>query len=332
MRRLHDAFQRSRARCPARVPGSPPARQPARKRRAAAASCWPPSRPTHRASIRTRSSTFATIQLVAPLYSTLIQIDPVQLPEDHRRRGQRVEDRARRAHLHVQDPAGDPVPRRLGADGRRRQGHATTRSSSRRRACEASGRTPTPRSASVEAPDPSHRGLQAQVPVGVAPRQPRVAVERHLSRRSTWTRTRTTSRPTSSGSGPFKFKSYTRGSTFEGERNPDYFVKDRPYLDGYKFFISPETSVRAAAHPLRARLHRVPHLPLRGGGGDHEAARRQGRRPGHARDRPVRDRDEPDREAVHRHPRPQGPHAGHRSLHGGPGPVSDRRVSRTSGA
>jgi peptide/nickel transport system substrate-binding protein len=49
------------------------------------------------------------------------------------------------------------------------------------------------------------------------------------------------------GSGPFRFKSYTRGSTFEGERNPDYFIKDRPYLNGYKFFISTETSVRAAA-------------------------------------------------------------------------------------
>src|SRR5207247_2800887 len=49
------------------------------------------------------------------------------------------------------------------------------------------------------------------------------------------------------GSGPFKFKSYTRGSTFEGQRNPDYFVKDRPYLDGYKFFVSTETSARAAA-------------------------------------------------------------------------------------
>ena len=49
------------------------------------------------------------------------------------------------------------------------------------------------------------------------------------------------------GSGPFKFKSYTHGSTFEGERNPDYFIKGRPYLDGYKFFISTETSVRAAA-------------------------------------------------------------------------------------
>jgi peptide/nickel transport system substrate-binding protein len=49
------------------------------------------------------------------------------------------------------------------------------------------------------------------------------------------------------GSGPFKFKGYTRGSTFEGERNPAYHVKDRPYLNGYKFFISTETSVRAAA-------------------------------------------------------------------------------------
>jgi peptide/nickel transport system substrate-binding protein len=49
------------------------------------------------------------------------------------------------------------------------------------------------------------------------------------------------------GSGPFKLKGYTRGSSFEGVRNPDYFVKDRPYLDGYKFFISTETAVRAAA-------------------------------------------------------------------------------------
>ena len=49
------------------------------------------------------------------------------------------------------------------------------------------------------------------------------------------------------GSGPFKFKNYTHGSTLEGERNPDYFIKDRPYLDGYKFFISTDTAVRAAA-------------------------------------------------------------------------------------
>jgi peptide/nickel transport system substrate-binding protein len=49
------------------------------------------------------------------------------------------------------------------------------------------------------------------------------------------------------GSGPFRLKAHVPGSTFEGERNPDYFVKERPYLNGYKFFISTETSVRAAA-------------------------------------------------------------------------------------
>jgi peptide/nickel transport system substrate-binding protein len=63
------------------------------------------------------------------------------------------------------------------------------------------------------------------------------------------------------GSGPFKFKGYTRGSTFEGERNPNYFVKDRPYLDGYKFYISPETSVRAAAIRSGRAYIEFRHLP-----------------------------------------------------------------------
>jgi peptide/nickel transport system substrate-binding protein len=63
------------------------------------------------------------------------------------------------------------------------------------------------------------------------------------------------------GSGPFKFKNYTRGSTFEGERNPDYFVKDRPYLEGYKFFISTETSVRAAAIRSGRAYIEFRHLP-----------------------------------------------------------------------
>src|SRR5207247_2812653 len=49
------------------------------------------------------------------------------------------------------------------------------------------------------------------------------------------------------GSGPFKFKSYTRGATFEGERNPDYSAKDRPNLNGNKSFIRTKTSVPAAA-------------------------------------------------------------------------------------
>src|SRR5439155_11455298 len=63
------------------------------------------------------------------------------------------------------------------------------------------------------------------------------------------------------GSGPFKLKGYTRGSTFEGERDRDYFVKDRPYLDGYKFYIGPETSVRAAAIRSGRAWIEFRHLP-----------------------------------------------------------------------
>ena len=50
------------------------------------------------------------------------------------------------------------------------------------------------------------------------------------------------------GTGPFKFKKYERGSVIEWERNPDYFVKGLPYLDGVKQFI-----LVAAPHPARRR-------------------------------------------------------------------------------
>ena len=39
------------------------------------------------------------------------------------------------------------------------------------------------------------------------------------------------------GTGPFKFKRYERGSVVEWERNPDYFVKGLPYVDGVKQYI-----------------------------------------------------------------------------------------------
>ena len=42
------------------------------------------------------------------------------------------------------------------------------------------------------------------------------------------------------GSGPFKFKQYIEGVSVELVRNPDYFVADRPYLDGLKAFIVPD--------------------------------------------------------------------------------------------
>jgi len=47
------------------------------------------------------------------------------------------------------------------------------------------------------------------------------------------------------GTGPFKLKSYVRGSTLEIERNPHYWRQGFPYLDGAKYFIITDDSARA---------------------------------------------------------------------------------------
>ena len=47
------------------------------------------------------------------------------------------------------------------------------------------------------------------------------------------------------GTGPFKFKKWVRGSTLEVERNPDYFKKGLPYLDGIKYFMIKDLSASA---------------------------------------------------------------------------------------
>jgi len=49
------------------------------------------------------------------------------------------------------------------------------------------------------------------------------------------------------GSGPFKLKNYVRGSYVELERNPDYWKKGLPYLDGLTYFIITDTSARTTA-------------------------------------------------------------------------------------
>ncbi|MFQ5898991.1 MAG: ABC transporter substrate-binding protein [Candidatus Methylomirabilia bacterium] len=49
------------------------------------------------------------------------------------------------------------------------------------------------------------------------------------------------------GTGPFKFKRYVRGSVIEWERNPDYFIKGLPYLDGVKQYILKGKSTMLAA-------------------------------------------------------------------------------------
>jgi peptide/nickel transport system substrate-binding protein len=192
-----------------------------------------------------QEQTFATIELVAPLYSTLLQIDPLNYPKI-------IGDVASEWKL---APDGLTYTFKLRPGIRFHDGSPLTAAdvkatydkilfppagvrSIRKNAYSAV--------ASIEAPDSSTVVFKLKFPSAsllgnLASPWNVIYPKKYLDKDPNYFKTNVV------GSGPFKFKSYTRGSTFEGERNPDYFVQDRPYLDGYKFFISPETSVRAAA-------------------------------------------------------------------------------------
>ncbi len=49
------------------------------------------------------------------------------------------------------------------------------------------------------------------------------------------------------GSGPFKFAGYETGQSIKGERNPDYYVKERPYLDGFVAIYADKQATRIDA-------------------------------------------------------------------------------------
>jgi peptide/nickel transport system substrate-binding protein len=49
------------------------------------------------------------------------------------------------------------------------------------------------------------------------------------------------------GSGPFKFTEYHIGQSIEGVRNPDYYDKGLPYLDGFKGIYAPKQATQIDA-------------------------------------------------------------------------------------
>jgi peptide/nickel transport system substrate-binding protein len=49
------------------------------------------------------------------------------------------------------------------------------------------------------------------------------------------------------GSGPFRFESYDIGQSVKGVRNPDYYHKGQPYLDGFTAIFAPKQAVRVDA-------------------------------------------------------------------------------------
>jgi len=58
------------------------------------------------------------------------------------------------------------------------------------------------------------------------------------------------------GTGPFKLKEYRQGELIEFVRNPDYFVRGRPYLDGIRYTIIKERGTRYSA--LQAGRQDIP--------------------------------------------------------------------------
>ena len=49
------------------------------------------------------------------------------------------------------------------------------------------------------------------------------------------------------GSGPFMLSKYQAGDFVEGKKNPNYYVKGLPYLDGYRAILAPKLNVRIQA-------------------------------------------------------------------------------------
>jgi len=222
------------------IPGAPRAETPRRGGvLLAVIGADPPSLDAH------QENTFATMELVAPLYSTLLQIDPYSYPKI-------IGDVASEWKI---APDGLTYTFKIRQDIKFHDGSTLTAADVKATYDKIAFPPAGVRSVRkgsyaavqrVEAPDPATVVFKLKYPSAsllnnLASPWNVIYPKKYLDQDPNYFKTHVV------GSGPFKFKGYTPGATFEGERNPDYFVKDRPYLDGYKFFISTETSVRAAA-------------------------------------------------------------------------------------
>ncbi|MEK7682343.1 MAG: ABC transporter substrate-binding protein, partial [Chloroflexota bacterium] len=63
------------------------------------------------------------------------------------------------------------------------------------------------------------------------------------------------------GTGPFKLKRYQTGIAVEVEKNPDYYAKGRPYLDGVTHYIIADWNTRYAALKAKRILMTNPGTP-----------------------------------------------------------------------
>ena len=127
------------------------------------------------------------------------------------------------------------------------------------------------------------------------------------------------------GTGPFKFVEYVRGSHWVGKKNPDYWDKGKPYLDGYRvIFIQDAAAQVAAIRGERAMIQFRGFSPAAARSA-RAGPRQQDHRAGESVELLDPGGDEPEEEALRRQARAPCAHAGPRPLERLEGPLAHRR-------
>ena len=97
---------------------------------------------------------------------------------------------------------------------------------------------------SVDAPDPTHRRDQDQVPVGAAAGRPRELQQRGPAQGLRGQEPRTTSTRRPVGTGPFVWDHWTKGSEIKLKKNPTYWDTGKPALDSVTWKVVPDDNSR----------------------------------------------------------------------------------------
>ena len=197
-----------------------------------------------------KETTFALIHPIAPFYSVLIRVTAGRSGRDERLRVRPVhrdaQGRRRRQDLHLQDPQGRQVPRRLGADAPRTCTPPSSASSSRRQGVSSARKAQFSMVESVTAPDDETVVFKLKYPSGAF--MPALATpfnfiysKAKLDADQHWYEKNVM------GSGPFVFEARQAGALVKGKRNPDYYHEGLPYLDGFEAIFAKTQTLRVQA-------------------------------------------------------------------------------------
>ena len=274
-----------------------------------------------------KETTFALIHPIAPFYSVLIRVDPenpgqanefvcdlcTEMPKPDRRR----------QDLHVQDPQGRQVPRRLAAD---RQGRARLLPAHH---LPAAGRLERAQGAVQHGRerDRARRrdgGVQAQASLRARsfPRSPRPSTS--STRRPMLDKDQHWYEKNVMGSGPFVFEERQAGALVKGKRNPNYYHTGQALSRRLRGDLRQDADAARAGDPRRPGGDRVPRLPAQ----EPRRSRRRARQGHHGAGERLELRAarhaQPQEEALRRRARAQGAHAGGRPLGRLQGPIQDR--------